>query len=129
MYKTHENRPTVQGGVVIAAIDARQMDFRTHAPRFVEIEPSLVKAPEIVNHSHLKFKWIVAFEVEALVTLHRVGGRMCLGEGIARKRLNLSPQFTHQIIGIALGLTVVEKAFRNLLKFKLVAHLVTHHAT
>ena len=54
---------------------------------------------------------------------------MCLREGIARKRLYLPPKFAHQGIRIALGLTVVEKAFRNLLKFSLVAHLVTHHST
>ena len=72
MHKTHKNRPTVQSGQILAAIDARQMDFRAHTPRLVEVKPSLVKSAEIVDHSHLKLKRIVAFQVEALVTLHRV---------------------------------------------------------
>ena len=72
MHKAHENRPTVQCGEVIAAIDARQMDFRTHAPCLVEVEPRLVEPAEIVDYSHLKFKWIVTLQIKALVALHRV---------------------------------------------------------
>ena len=72
MHKTHKNRPTVQSGQILAAIDARQMDFRAHTPCLVEIEPSLVKSAEIVDHSHLKIKRIVAFQVETLVTFNGV---------------------------------------------------------
>ena len=129
MHKTHENCPAVQGGEVIAAIDARQMNFRTHAPRLVEVEPSLVKPTEVVNHSNLKLKRIVALQIEALVALHGIRGRMSLGERIARKRLNLPPKLLHQVIGIAFGLAVVEETLRHHFKLRLVAHLVTHHTT
>ena len=52
---------------------------------------------------------------------------MRFGKGITRKRLNLSPKFTHQVIRVTLGFAVVEEAFCNLFKFRLVAHLMPHH--
>ena len=97
-------------------VDARQMDFSAHALRLVEIKPSAVKAPDIVEHSHLKLQRIVAFQVKALVALHGIRGRVCLRERIARKRLDLPPNLLRQRIGIALGLTVIEKPLGHCLK-------------
>ena len=128
MHKAHEDRSSVQSGEVVAAVDARQMDFGPHAPRLVEVEPGLIEATKIIDDRHLKLQRIVALQIEALVALHGIRGRMRLREGIARKRLNLPPQLAHQGIGITLGLAVVEETLRDLLKLRLVAHLMSHHA-
>ena len=109
-------------------VDAGQMHLRSHAFRLIKIEPRTVEAPEVVKHRHLKLQRIMAFQIEALVALHGIRGRMRLRERIARKRLNLPPDLLGQRIGIALSLAVVEKPLGHLLKLTLVTHLMTHHA-
>src|SRR5690606_16032067 len=65
---------------------------------FVYIHLRPVKAALIIDYAHHKFYRIIYLKVETLVTLHRIGSRMRLTEGITGKGFELTVNFPRKLL-------------------------------
>src|SRR5690606_19217421 len=94
---------------MVAQVDAGWVEGASPHFCLMDVEFGVVKTAAIVQYRHHKFQGKITFEVEALIALHRIGGGMPLGKGIARKTLDLVPDIGRQVIVMPSFPTVFKK--------------------
>ena len=100
----------VYGGFVCASVYAWCFNGGPLAFCLVHIDPCAVEAAEVVDDGHHELEGVVCLQPEALEALYGVGGRVCLGEGVAGERLDLAPHLLCYLFGVALLAAVGKEA-------------------
>src|SRR5690606_28402635 len=81
------------------------------SPHFclMDVEFRIAKTTAIVQDRHHELQGKITCEVKALIALHRIGGGMPLGKGIACKTLDLLPNIGRQQLVVPFFPTVLKK--------------------
>src|SRR5882672_8059124 len=101
----------MNGGEMFAVVYTRRLDPAAAHAGFVEIKFCAVKSAEVVDHAHHEFQRIVRLEVQALVTLHGIAGRMPFSEGVTRETFDLKPHPVDDVLLVAPCPAVFKKTF------------------
>src|SRR5690606_28698417 len=116
---------------MVAQIDTGWMDGGPPHPGLMDVKFGIVKTAAIVQYGHHELQGKVTFEIEALIALHRIGGGMSLGKGIARKTFDLSPDLGREPMIVAFLPAVIKKFALYRLEFfpgtELAAHPPPEH--
>src|SRR5690606_11459423 len=86
---------------VVAPVDAGRMYHSPAVADLLDVGLHIVEAPAIVDGRHHEFQGEVALQVQTLIALHRVGGRMPFRKGIARKGSDLLPHLADELLRVS----------------------------